>query len=275
MRQFCSIIGGATLLMLAGCASQGDLRTLQQDMDELKTRLFQTEKELRGVRTEAREGVELSLKGIQGDVDAIRKGVADLQVQDDALKVEQQVLAGKLDDLRNLAQKPADDVALLKDDLEHRLTPVTEKLQKVENELNELKRQVTEAKTQEVERTPEGLYQKSLEAFKSSDLPKARAMFQRFLELYPKHELAANARYWIGETYYSEKNFEQAILEFQEVIKNFPGSDKVPAAMLKQGMAFREIDDLKSSRFVLKKLIDDYPDSPEAKKAGERLKELK
>lgn len=275
MRQFCNIIAGASLLALAGCATQGDVRSLQQDMDELKTRLLQSEKELRGVKTEAREGVEQSLKGMQVDVDAVRKGVADLQAQSDALKVEQQVLTGKLDDLRILAQKPADDIALLKEDMENRLTPVTEKLQKVETELSELKRQAAEAKSQEMERSPEVLYQRSLDAFKASDMTKARTMFQRFLELHPKHELAANARYWVGETYYSEKNFEQAILEFQEVIKNFPGSDKVPAAMLKQGMAFKEIGDVKSARFILKKLVDEYPDAAEAKKATEKLKELK
>ncbi|MBI1922095.1 MAG: tol-pal system protein YbgF [Geobacter sp.] len=275
MRQFGSIFAGASLLALAGCATQGDVRSLQQDMDELKTRMFQTEKELRGVKTEAREGIEQSLKGMQGDVDAVRKGVADLQAQNDALKVEQQVLTGKLDDLRILAQKPADDIALLKEDLENRLAPLMERLQKVETELTEMKRQATEAKAQEMERTPEVLYQRSLDAYKASDMAKAREMFQRFLELHPKHELAANARYWIGETYYSEKNFEQAILEFQDVIKNFPASDKVPAAMLKQGMAFREIGDVKSARFVLKKLVDEYPDSPEAKKAAEKLKELK
>ena len=98
---------------------------------------------------------------------------------------------------------------------------------------------------------------------------------QKFLEQNPKHELAANAHYWIGETHYSEKNYEPAILAFQEVIKNFPDKDKVPAAMLKQAMAFNAINDAKSAKYILKKLVDGYPKSDEAKKGKELLKELK
>lgn len=275
MGRYGNMLAGATLLVLAGCASQGEIRGLQQDMDELRTRLFQTEKELRGVRTETREGVEQSAKGFQTDLDALRKGLADVQAQQDALKVEQQVLSGKLDDIRVLAQKPADDMALLKEELERRFVPVTEKLRNMETSLAGLERQFAEARAQQIEQTPEGLYQRSLEAFKNGELAKARTMFLRFLELHPKHPLAANARYWAGETHYSEKNYEQAILEFQEVIKGFPGSDKAPAAMLKQGMAFREIGDIKSSAYVFKKLLDEHPDSAEAKKAAERLKEYK
>ena len=84
-----------------------------------------------------------------------------------------------------------------------------------------------------------------------------------------------NAHYWIGETYYSEKNYEPAILSFQEVIKNYPTKEKVPAAMLKQSLAFKAINDIKSAKYVLKKLMDGYPKSDEAKKAKELLKEIK
>jgi tol-pal system protein YbgF len=116
---------------------------------------------------------------------------------------------------------------------------------------------------------------KGLETFKAGDMPAARDLFTKFLEQYPKHDLVANAQYWIGETYYSEKNYEQAILAFQEVIKNHPQKEKVPAAMLKQALAFKAIKDSKSAKFVLKKLVEEFPKSEEAKRAKELLKGLK
>jgi tol-pal system protein YbgF len=106
-------------------------------------------------------------------------------------------------------------------------------------------------------------------------MPAAREIFTKFLDQYPQHDLAANSHYWIGETYYSEKSFEPAILAFQEVIKNFPTKDKVPAAMLKQAMAFNAINDTKSAKYVLKKLGETFPKSDEAIKAKELLKEIK
>ena len=51
--------------------------------------------------------------------------------------------------------------------------------------------------------------------------------------------------------------------------------EKVVAAMLKQAMAFNEIKDPKSAKFVLKKLIEGFPKSDEAKKAKVMLKEIK
>jgi tol-pal system protein YbgF len=106
-------------------------------------------------------------------------------------------------------------------------------------------------------------------------MPSAREQFTSFLEQNPQHDLAANSLFWIGETHYSEKNYEAAILAYQEVIKNYPGKDKVTAAMLKQAMAFKEIKDVKSARYVLKKLVEGYPKSEEAKKARVMLKEIK
>ncbi|HTP64143.1 MAG TPA: tol-pal system protein YbgF, partial [Geobacteraceae bacterium] len=122
---------------------------------------------------------------------------------------------------------------------------------------------------------PDALYQQGLETFKSGDTQKARELFVRFIELFPANGMLANAHYWLGETYYSEKKYDQAILEFQEVIKNHPGKEKVPAAMLKQGMAFKGLGDEKSARYLYKKLIEDFPSSEEAKLAREKLKDLK
>jgi tol-pal system protein YbgF len=123
-----------------------------------------------------------------------------------------------------------------------------------------------------VQQTPEFIYQQAYEAMKGGDVVHARELFTKFLELDPQHKLAANAHYWLGETYYTEKNFEQAVLEFQEVIKNFPDKEKVPAAMLKQGMAFKEMGDTKSATYIYKKLVDEFPKSEEAKVAKEKLR---
>ncbi|RII28514.1 MAG: tol-pal system protein YbgF [Geobacter sp.] len=254
------------LLAVAGCASRGEMESLQRDTDELKTRVLQMDKDLGGVRTEARDIIEKS-QGYQKDMEAMRRGAADLQATLDSARVDMQVLTGKVDDATLLAKKPADDLALMREDMERRFTSIEERLTKLEKGLSD-----TVARE---ESTPDALYQKGLSIYKGGDPQKARELFNQFLQKFPKHDLAANVHYWLGETYYSEKNYDQAILEFQEVIKNFPGKDKVPAAMLKQAMAFKELGDVKSARYVYKKIIDDFPLADEVKTAREKLKELK
>ena len=152
-----------------------------------------------------------------------------------------------------------------------RLTAIDERLKKLEKGFEETEKK---AAAKEEMRSPEALYQQGLSNLKGGNPQQARELFTRFITAFPKHELTANALYWVGETYYSEKKYDQAILEFQEVIKNFPGKEKVPAAMLKQGMAFKELGDVKSARYLYKKLLEDFPASDEARVAKEKLKAL-
>jgi TolA-binding protein len=79
----------------------------------------------------------------------------------------------------------------------------------------------------------------------------------------------------VGESYMSLKQYEQAILAFQRVIKDYPKGNKVPNAILRQAVAFYEINDKTSSKLLLKKLIKQFPKSNEAKIAEARLKEMK
>jgi tol-pal system protein YbgF len=278
------VLVSLAMVSMVGCASQSDLESVRRDSDEMKSRLFVIDKGLGEVRGEVKEGVEKSLagyrqrletlqkevEGYQKDMAGIRKSGADLQATLDSARVDMQLLTGKVDDLRIQAQKPADDVALLKEDAGKRFALLEERLSKLEGGLAGLMEQ--QKKGAEAPQTPEGLYQQGLDAMKGGESTKAREFLTKFLEQNPKHKLAANAHYWLGETYYSEKNFEQAILEFQEVIRNFPEKEKVPAAMLKQGMAFKELGDSKSSQYIYKKLMEEYPKSEEAKVAREKLR---
>lgn len=269
------VVAGLAVLSLAGCATRNDLAVVRQDLDEMKGRTLRMERDLGGVRSETREGLEKNLKGVQGEIDNLRKSAADLQANLDNAKVDMQVLGGKVDDLSQQSRKPADEIALLKEDTDRRQSAVEARLEKLEKGMEELQKQLAEQRSREAEKTPDAIYQRGIDAYKANDLAKAREQFTRFIELFPNHDLTANAHYWLGETYYSDKVYDQAILEFEKVIKNFPTKGKVPAALLKQGMAFNELGDTKSARFVYKKLIENYPLADEVKMAKEKLKALK
>jgi tol-pal system protein YbgF len=261
------------LLCLAGCASKGDVENMQRDMDEMKPYLLKMGKELGELKDVGRKELEKEFKGFRQDIEAMRKETADLQANLDSLKVDIQVMGGKVDDVTLHAQKPADDLALFEEDHNRRVAAFEERLLKLEKLVEELPKKLTETRSDVLQKDPEALYRKGLDTFRAGELQKARELLTRFLELYPDNELSANARYWVGETYYGEKKYDQAILEFQEVIKKFHNKEKAPAAMLKQAMAFKELGDMKSARYVLKKLLEDFPAAEEVKSAKEKLKE--
>jgi tol-pal system protein YbgF len=262
-------------LFFTGCASQGSLDNVRNDVDSVKTRLFSIERDLGGIRDESKTGLGAMEKTFKTDVAAVRKISADIQANIDTAKSDMQAMQGKLDDIALTAKKPADDLQRYREDADKRILQLEDRILKLQTALEELSRKTGEAATpaKETPPTAEALYMKGLETFKAGDMPAAREILGKFLEKFPKHDLAANANYWIGETYYGEKNYEQAILAFQEVIKNYPQQPKAPSAMLKQAMSFKAINDTKSANYVLKKLVAGYPKSDEAKKAKELMKQ--
>jgi len=251
------------LCLAAGCASRGDVESVQRDSYDLKNRISRLEKDMGEIRQETKDELQTTVKNL-------RKGAADLQATQDTIRVDIQELSGKLDDLKLQVQKPAEEKAFQREEAERRLAALEDRMQKLEKKLGA----TADSKGVPAAETPENIYENGLSLFKSGDMQKSREAFTLFTEKYPRHELKPNALFWIGESYYGEKKYEQAILAYQEVIKNFPKKDKAPGAMLKQAMSFKALGDKKNARYVLKELQEVYPRSAEAKKAQQLLKTL-
>jgi tol-pal system protein YbgF len=264
------------LFSLAACATRGEINLAQQEIEDIKIRLTYAEKTVSATKQEALEIAEKSSRDALKNLEILRRGTADMQANLDAMRIDVQVMAGKVDDLGLAAKKPFEDISLLKEDTSKAVQAMEERLTKLEQSFYENNaKMLAIAKALEAPPTPDALYKQAQESLKAGDTKKARETLNKLLEQFPNHKLSPNARYWIGETYYLEKNYEQAVLEFQRVIKEFPGKDKVPAAMLKQAMAFRELGDLKSAKFVLKELLDKAPHSEEAQLGRDLLSKLK
>ena len=69
--------------------------------------------------------------------------------------------------------------------------------------------------------------------------------------------------------------YEKAIVNYDEVIVKFPKSPKVPAALLKEGISFMKIGENDGAKIIFKKILSDYPHSPQAKYARIYLRQLR
>jgi tol-pal system protein YbgF len=116
-------------------------------------------------------------------------------------------------------------------------------------------------------------YKLALRALNDQQYDKAIQQFRNFQRKYPNSDMADDAQYWIGESYFTQKDYNRAILEFNDVLKYRRG-DKVPAALLRQAQAFLEIGDRTDARLILQKLVNDYPNSEQAREARDRLQAL-
>ena len=86
--------------------------------------------------------------------------------------------------------------------------------------------------------------------------------------------MADNAQYWLGEAYYVNKQYPESLAAFQRVVEKFPGSRKLPDALLKIGYCDYELKDYSAARSALEQVAAKYPDSASARLAQQRLEKM-
>jgi len=118
-------------------------------------------------------------------------------------------------------------------------------------------------------------YERLLALFRDGDLEGARQGFAGFLDEFPNSNLAPNARFWMGESYFGKKDFQKAIDAYDKVEVDYPSSEKVPSAILKKGYAYLAMKDKKRASSAFKQVVTLYPKSVEAGKASDKLVQLK
>ncbi len=102
----------------------------------------------------------------------------------------------------------------------------------------------------------------------------AAAEFVRYLEADSPGGLAANARYWLGETYYVQGLYAEAGAEFSRVVSDYPDSNKLPDALLKLGYTQDELGDTAAAMQTLERVRQDFAGADSANLATIRLAQI-
>lgn len=118
-------------------------------------------------------------------------------------------------------------------------------------------------------------YKEAIVLFGKNHYPEARAAFQRIFEADSSGELADNALFWIGETYYAEADYNSAIRFYRRVGEEYGDQNKAPDAMYKLALAYEKTSDLALARTTLQELIARYPYSAPAASAKSELNRIR
>jgi len=118
------------------------------------------------------------------------------------------------------------------------------------------------------------LYSNGLRDITSGKYDLARSEFEDYLKYYGDTDLASNAQFYLGEIAYSQRQYQQAVAEYEKVLTNYPKSFKLAPARLKKGMALIELGQKNSGVKELREVVKRYPGTEEERRARARLKEL-
>ena len=95
-----------------------------------------------------------------------------------------------------------------------------------------------------------------------------------FVQRFPTHDLADNAQYWLGESYYARAAYRDAIPEFRAVVRRWPSGNKVPDALLKLGFCHLALGERAEGQATLDEVAQHYPRTEAAQLATRRLGEI-
>jgi tol-pal system protein YbgF len=109
---------------------------------------------------------------------------------------------------------------------------------------------------------PEQEYNAALATYRSREHGQAVLDFLDFIAKHPKHPLAGNAQYWIGEAYWAQRDYRQALVEFEKVSEYGPG--KAPDALVKIGLCHARLRDAARAEQAWQRVIREYPKSDAA-----------
>ena len=249
--------------LAAGCALKGDVRKVELQVQSLQAELGRTD----AARAAERDSVLAAVRTVQQVLAAQQGYLVQLRgdVRTDLLAVQQQLVA--VQELTGQSQQ--------------RLTELRSRL---------------ESRAQQPDPPapvggagggppvgpsgnpagpgPEQMYDLSLQQYRRGSVSTARVGFREFLRVFPTHERAADALFFVGESFEREAP-DSAAAVYDQVVKAFPNSPRAPAALYKLGRLAEQRGDRAAARTLYARVIAGYPRSPEADLARQNQQRLR
>lgn len=118
-------------------------------------------------------------------------------------------------------------------------------------------------------------YRQAIMLFGRSKYVDARRAFQAVFDSESAGDLADNALFWIGETYFATGDYTNAVRHYSRVVNEFSDQNKAPDAMFKIALAQARTGDLALARRTLEQVIERYPYSSTASSAKAELQRIR
>lgn len=245
-------------LVAGACVSGRDIDDLQGKLQEIDMAVV----ELQRVGS-TKQSVSSLEAAINESLQRLLKVEADMQLALDQLSSQIDQLEANLEDTN------------------YRLSQLSQQIAATNQELKSFRNSSLTRSSVDSQRSeaalpsdPQALYQAAYNDYLRGAYDLAVLGFRQYLEAFPNTELADNATYWIGESYFSQGQYRQAIQEFDNIVSNYARSDKIASALLKKAYAYLELGDTARGRAQLRGVVDGYPGTDEANLAQQRLDEI-
>lgn len=214
--------------------------------DVLFDRVERMEREMMGVQRKIYSG-----SGISGSAPVSTTSLDGLYSQIDDQKAIIQELTTKIETLEYNQKQLEEKLAKMNADIDVRFNLL---------EKSGIKNSGTQNTTSSAKSSDaQTAYDKAYNAMKKGDYKTAEVGFTSFMKKYPKSDLVGNANYWLGETYYVRKQYEQAVGVFADGFTKYKNNSKAPDNLLKLGLSMKALKRNSDACTAFKELPTAFP----------------
>ena len=119
------------------------------------------------------------------------------------------------------------------------------------------------------------LFKQGKKLIQDGDRTAGRRILDTFITRWPADNLTDDSQFWIAQSWYDEKNYKNAVLEFQKILDKYKKGDQQDQALFMLGKCFVALKMKDDAKLFFEDLLFRFPDStkaPDAKKELEKLK---
>lgn len=117
-------------------------------------------------------------------------------------------------------------------------------------------------------------YQQGLEQLRLGRYDQAISAFTQFQKQNPEHVYSDRAQYWIAESYFKNREFGLAVVNFNLVASRYPHSVKVPESMYRAALCHLEMGQKRPAQGLLRDILRQYPADQVVTSASRKLAEI-
>jgi len=238
---------------LSSCVTTGKFDALKDRVMALETVATQLATDLDEARTRSAKADEEAAK----ELESIRTRMADI--------------GGDVTDLERTVAR-----------VQGRQEEIDFKLAEVSNKVKGIKGVVEDKFGVDVEDLPQNLPENADEffalcqdTFKKNLTRKARAIYREFVKRFPTHEKADDAQFMVGECYFAEARFEDAVIAYKQVYDNYQQGDRYREAVLRIGLSYVRANACKKALKIYDFAAKTFRKTPEGDQAAAEYKALK
>ena len=165
---------------------------------------------------------------------------------------------------------------------------IESRIKTLENEIDELRQvlnQITSNNTELEASDPRVKYdnlenakkdfESSFELLRKGDYISAEIALREHANNFPNGPYIDDAKFWLAEALFSQNKFNEALGIFNQIINQYPDSEKLMESILKSGFSHQELGNISASEAIFQRVIRDYPNSSASSLAEERLNKMR